>query len=100
MNDETFLQRAVGEDSQSIDAGAVPTGQTSNEKDSKAVHDLFYEFHYPDDLGVIKSKIIEYVTTARREAIEETWKAAGRVGGYKAAMLALESAKKERENDG
>lgn len=40
------------------------------DKDKKAIHDLFCEFHYADNLGLIKSKLVEYVATARREARE------------------------------
>lgn len=41
------------------------------QEDSKAIHDLFYVYHYADDLGVIKSKLAEYVATVRREAFKE-----------------------------
>lgn len=40
----------------------------TNEKDANVIHNLFYEFHYADDLGVIKSKLSEYVATVRAEA--------------------------------
>lgn len=36
-------------------------------KDSNVIHNLFAEYHYADDLGVIKSKVAEYVATVRRE---------------------------------
>lgn len=47
-----------------------------NEKDSKAIHDLFYEFHESDNLGVIKSKLAEYVATVRQGARAAAWKKA------------------------
>lgn len=44
------------------------------QQDINAIHNLFYEYHYADDLGVIKSKLAEYVATARQEAKEAAFK--------------------------
>lgn len=48
----------------------------TNEKDANAIHKLFLEFHYADDLGVIKSKLSEYVATVRKEEREAVFKEA------------------------
>lgn len=45
-----------------------------NEKDENVIHNLFAEFHYADDLGVIKSKLAEYVATIRKEERQATWR--------------------------
>lgn len=45
-----------------------------NEKDANEIHKLFLEFHYADDLGVIKSKLAEYVATVRAEVWNETFR--------------------------
>lgn len=47
----------------------------TNEKDANVIHNLFAEYHYADDLGVIKSKLAEYVATVRAEALKEAAKA-------------------------
>lgn len=44
-------------------------------EDINVIHNLFYEYHYADDLGVVKSKLAEYVATVRREEREATFKA-------------------------
>lgn len=41
------------------------------DKDANVIYNLFSEFHYADDLGVIKSKLTEYVTTIRQEERRE-----------------------------
>lgn len=39
----------------------------SNEKDNQAIFNLFYEFHDTDNLGLLRSKLVDYVTTIRQE---------------------------------
>lgn len=48
----------------------------SEDKDKNVIHNLFYEFHYADDLGVIKSKLVEYVATVRKAEKVAAFKAA------------------------
>lgn len=42
-----------------------------DQTDRNVIHNLFAGFHYPDDLGVIKSKLAEYVATVRKEQIAQ-----------------------------
>lgn len=48
----------------------------NTERDGNVIHNLFAEFHYADDLGVIKSKLAEYVTTVRKKARAAVFKEA------------------------
>lgn len=49
------------------------------QKDANIIHNLFAEFHCADDLGVIKSKLTEYVTTVRQETRAAAFKDAKRI---------------------
>lgn len=70
----------------------------TNEKDANVIHNLFAEYHYADDLGVIKSKLAEYVATVRREEREAAFKDAAGIARAMAVGETYETGRQKALN--
>lgn len=63
--------------------------------DRNKIDELFKEFHYADDLGVIKSKLTRYVAAVRKEV----WQAALQFAKEEAVFKGRQAAANSVNND-